>query len=357
MRVIIIGLVLIAALAVLRLTVFSGNEASDAGKNGPKKMAMPVTGYIVSASTFSESIYATGTLHADEMVNLSPEIAGKVISIQFKEGQKVSKGQLLIKLNDAELQANLRKAQAQLKLNQDKLKRLDDLIKIQGVSIEERDQTAQVVEASQSDIAFIRAQIDKTEIKAPFNGVTGLRSISEGAFVTAGQSISSIYQTESLKLDFSIPEQYISKLKIPFEVEFGVDGSENIYKAQVYAMNPGLNSTTRSIELRAKVANNSGELIAGRFAKVTMQLLENSNALLVPTEAIVPVLKGQQIWLSRKGEAQKVDVTLGYRSDAMIEVSSGLSAGDTVLTTGIMNLKPGTPLKIISVRSSNVTAK
>lgn len=357
MRLVIIGLVVIAALAILRLTLFSENNPSESGKKGPIKVAMPVTGYVVSTSSFAENIYATGTLTANEMVSLSPEIAGKIVAIQFKEGQKVSKGQLLIKLNDAELQANLRKAQAQLKLNQDKLGRLDDLIRIQGVSVEERDQIAQVVEASQADIAFIRAQIDKSEIRAPFNGIAGLRNISEGAFVSAGQSISSIYQTESLKLDFSIPEQYISKLKIPFEVSFQVTGSSGSYKAQVYAMNPGLNSNTRSIELRAKVANNKGEFLVGSFAKVTMPLLENSNALLVPTEAIVPILKGQQVWVSRKGEAQKVEVDLGYRSDAMIEVSSGLSAGDTVLTTGIMTLKPGTPLKFVSVKSSNVTSK
>lgn len=352
MRTILIGLVLIAVLAALRLTLFSGNDAAQSDKPGAQKMAFPVTAYVTSGTEFSEQIYATGTILANESVELMPETAGKVISIRFKEGDKVIKGQLLVKLNDAELQANLRKAQAALTLNKSKLSRLNDLIKIQGVSVEERDQAMQLVESGEADIAFIRAQIDKTEIKAPFHGIVGLRSISDGAFVSTSTSVATLMQTDVLKLDFSVPEQYAPKITLPLEVSFVVDGSSKTYKASVYAVNPGLNAKTRSIQLRARVEANDQDLIPGRFASVTMPLNKNTSAILVPTEAIVPVLKGQQVWVSKHGEAQKIDVKVGYRSDSMIEVTSGLSAGDTVLTTGIMTLKPGTPLKFIAIKSS-----
>jgi membrane fusion protein, multidrug efflux system len=351
MRTIIIGIVLIAVLAALRLTLFSGNDTQQSGNQSGNKIALPVTAFVTSGTEFSESIYATGTILANESVELLPESAGKVTSIRFNEGDKVSKGQLLVKLNDAELQASLRKAQAMLELNRSKLSRLDDLIKIQGVSVEERDQVKQLVESGEADIAFIRAQIDKTEIKAPFHGIVGLRSISDGAYISTSSPVASILQTDELKLDFSIPEQYANKIKLPFNVEFMVDGSSTKYSAKVYAMNPGLNAKTRSIQLRAKVLNVTNDLFPGGFASVTIPLDKNASAILIPTEAIVPVLKGQQVWLSKNGEAQKVDVKVGYRSDAMIEVTSGLNAGDTVLTTGIMTLKPGTPLKFIAIKS------
>ncbi|MEX1189124.1 MAG: efflux RND transporter periplasmic adaptor subunit [Bacteroidia bacterium] len=342
----------IIVLVVLRLTVFSGTEEGKPSAAG-ERPAIPVTAVITSTQALQQSIPSTGTLLAFESVDLMPETAGKIISLNINEGKRVNKGELLVKLNDEEQQANLRKIEVTIKLQEDKLSRQDQLFKIQGVSQEERDQTQQLLDAAKAEKAYYQALINKTEVRAPFSGVLGLKNVSEGAFVSTSTNICSLYKTEQLKLDFSIPERYSSMMKIPLVVTFNVQGNNREYSAEVFAIQPGVDQSTRSVRLRAKVENPGGELSPGRFAEVSVPLANNENAIMVPTQCIVPVLKGQQVWVSKNGQAKPVDVQVGFRNDKFIEVTSGLSPGDTVITSGIMSLRPGTGVRVSSFDSSS----
>lgn len=337
----------ILILVVLRLTLFSGNEAVKPTGNGGKPSIL-VQAIIVSHENLMQTVPATGSLLAFEEVNLMPEMAGKIIFLNINEGKRVAKGELLVKLNDQDLQANLKKTQASIKLQQDVLKRQNELIKIQGISQEELDKTLQLLDAALAEADYYQALISKTEVRAPFSGVLGLRNVSEGAYVSTSTNICSIFKIDNLKLDFSLPERYISSLKLPLEVQFSVQGDSRSYSANVFAIQPAVEENTRTLRLRAQVENSSGELIPGRFANVIVPLANNDEAIMVPTQCIVPVLKGQQVWVSRNGNAQAQPVEVGYRTDKFIEVTSGLAPGDTIITSGIMSLKPGAAIMISS---------
>lgn len=349
MRSLSVILLIIVAFVTLRLTVFS--EPEQAGGGAPQNAPMPVTAVIAGSSSLNETVSATGTLLAAESVDLLPESSGKVIRIAFEEGTRVQKGHVLVKLNDADLQASLSKVQSQLSLAKQKLDRLNELVKIKGVSVEERDQMQESVVAAEADIAYLQAQIAKTEIRAPFSGRIGLRKISEGAFVSTTTPVATLVNTEYLKLDFSLPERYSNAIKLPFEVSFITQGEEKESSAHVYAMEPALDQNTRSIRLRARVDNKAEAIQPGRFANVNVPIHGKANVVLVPTESIIPVLKGQQVWISRQGQAQKQAIEVGFRNERYIEVISGVQAGDTILTTGIMSLRPGTPLKFTAVKA------
>jgi len=352
MRSIFFIIAFILVLVVLRLTLFSGNEAAKPSANGVKP-AIPVKAIVASYENLEQTIPSTGSLLAFEDVNLMPEMAGKITSLNINEGKRVTKGELLVKLNDQELQASLKKTEANITLQQDVLKRQNELLKIQGVSQEERDKTQQSLDAAIADAEYYRALINKTELRAPFSGVLGLRNVSEGAFVGNNTNICSLFKIDELKLDFSLPERYIASLKLPLEVQFTVQGSEKTYLANVFAIQPAVEENTRTVRLRASVENTSGELMPGRFANVIVPLVNNDQAIMVPTQCIVPVLKGQQVWVSRNGLAQAQKVEVGCRTEKLVEVTSGLAPGDTIITSGIMSLRPGASLKITSLETTN----
>ncbi|MCB0820221.1 MAG: efflux RND transporter periplasmic adaptor subunit [Bacteroidetes bacterium] len=345
MRSIIFVIAFIIVLVVLRLTLFSETEAGKAGGK-PGAVAVPVKAIVAQESTFSPSIRAAGNLLAAEEVNLMPEASGKVIYLNLSEGKRVTKGELLLKLNASDLEAQLHKAESSVQLYESNLSRQDALLGLQGVSKQERDATEQQLLAAKADVEYYRAMIAKCEIRAPFTGILGLRNISEGAFVNTSTVVGSIFKTDELKLDFSVPERYAGSLKTPFQVTFTVQGDSRAFNAKVFALEPSADVENRAVKMRAKVENTGGDLIPGRFADVEVPLTRDENVIMLPTECIVPVLKGQQVWLSRKSKAEAVKVETGYRSDIAIEIRSGIEAGDTVITSGIMSLRPGSDLKI-----------
>jgi membrane fusion protein (multidrug efflux system) len=345
MRSILLIAAFILLLVALRLSLFSENETSVGSK--PQGGApLPVSGIIASQVNFRPSIRAAGSLLAMEEVQLMPEISGKLVFLNVKEGTRVAKGELLMRLNAAEWQAQLNKAEASVKLFRSNLSRQDELLKLQGISQQQRDETEQQLSAAQADAEYFRAMIAKCELRAPFSGILGLRMVSEGAIVNPSTVIASLFNTEKLKLDFSVPERYAGSLKTPLEVNFRVQGDLRDYKARVIAVEPSANSENRSIRLRAEVENAQGGLIPGRFADVDIPLSRDTSVIMLPTQCIVPILKGKQVWISKNGKAEAVKVETGYRTDELVEVLSGLQPGDTVLTSGIMSVRKGAALKI-----------
>ena len=323
---------------------------SKGGKGGVVAPPSNVSVCILKSEKLSNEVYASGTIIANEEVQLHPELSGKIIQINFQEGSNVSKGQLLVKINDADLQANYKKLLLQFSLADEKLKRQKQLISVNGISQEEFDIAQNQYDVIKEDIDFAIAQIAKTEIKAPFNGIIGLKSVSEGAYVTQSSIIASIQQINPIKIDFSISERYSSIVKKADKLKFTIEGNKQNYTGQVYAVEPKIDLTTRTLQVRAVCPNPQGDIYPGAFARVSLALSDIDSALMIPTEAVIPDLKGKKVFRIKNGQAESVKVITGLRTDAKIQIVEGLSIGDTVITRGIMQLKAGSAVRITELR-------
>ena len=307
------------------------------------------TGFLINPVSLSEIIRSTGTLLPDEEVDMSFETSGKIVNINFIEGTRVKEGDLLAKINDQPLQAQLQKLEASLKLSEAIEFRQRSLLDRDAVSQESYDQIVTEVERIKADINLCKAQIAMTELRAPFDGIIGLRYLSEGAFANPSTKIAKLIKTKPLKIEFSIPERYASEIRIGYPITFELDGSSNIYHASVYAIDPKIDISTRTIVLRALYANNNEELRSGRYAGISLELSKINNAIAIPTEAIIPEMDGEKVFVYRKGVAQSEQVIIGLRTESQIQIVSGLNFGDTVLTTGILQLRQNIPIALDSV--------
>ncbi len=324
--------------------------APSGGGNAANAQAMGVTGYVVKSETLDNAIFATGTVVASEMVDLKPEVSGKIVQLNIVEGRPVSKGQLLIKLNDVDLQATMKKLQAQLNLTDQSEKRLRKLLEVKGVSQDEYDAITNQINNIKADMEFTQAQIAKTELRAPFNGVIGLKSISNGAYITASSQVATILVLNPVRIDFTIPEKYANTVRVGDNINFSIEGVKDKFSGKVYATENQIDPITRTFKIRANAANPNGKLKAGAFVKVDFSLKEISNALMIPTQAMIPILKGQQVFISKNGVATAVPFEVGLRNDVKVQAISGLSVGDTVITSGLMGIKEGSKVKFTAVQ-------
>ncbi len=347
--IIIVAIVLIG----VKLTFLKPKETAKLKPGGPKGMGAPtkVTGFITSLSVLDNKLFSSGTAKANEEVTLMPEVPGKLVQISFKEGTDVKKGTLLAKISDVDLQAQFTKLNLQLKLAQQKEDRLKLLLAINGVSQEEFDAAKNLVKTLIADIDYNKAQIAKTEIRAPFDGKIGLRQVSEGSFVNSATVIASMQQTKILKIDFTVPEKYASVIVIGNIIKFTVDNEPEIFNARVDAIEPKIDQQTRNITIRAIYNNDKLKIFPGAFARVELIVNKKQDAILIPTEAIIPELKGKKVFVNRGGKAIPVKVITGLRNDAMIEITEGLKVGDTIVTTGMMGLKPEGEIIITSIKN------
>ena len=344
----------LAALAFVKFKYFTKDvptmgQPAVAGGNGVPP-SVGVLGYVMRSEKLDNKIFATGTIISSEVVDLKPEVAGKIVQMNIREGQPVAKGQLLIKLNDTDLQAQLKKYDAQLKLTEQSESRLKKLLEIKGVSQDEYDVITNQINNTKADIEFTQAQIAKTELKAPFSGVIGLRSVSLGSYVNATSPIATIQVLNPVKVDFTVPEKYANVVRIGDGITFSTEGSLNQFTGKVFAADNQIDPITRTLKLRATAANPGNKLRAGAFVKVNFSLKEIDNALMVPTEAIIPILKGQQVMVSKNSKATPVKIEVGVRTDTKIQVTSGLQIGDTIILSGLMGLKPNAGVKFTSVQ-------
>jgi membrane fusion protein, multidrug efflux system len=313
---------------------------------------LKVEGVIVNPSVLDQTISISGTLKPFEETVLMPEVPGRVVGINLTEGGFTKKGTLLIKLFDGDLQAQLKKSQAQLQLEQQTETRQSELMKVNGISQLDLDQTILQINSIKADIEVLTVQINKTEVRAPFDGTIGLRNISIGAQVTTATALATIRDVHHLKLDFSVPGKYSSTIKPGFKVQFSVRGGEKKYDATVMATEQGIESDTRNINGRAIVQSDVSSLTPGEFANVELRLSENKSALMVPTEAIIPQARTKQLIVAKKGRASFVTVMTGIRNESSIQILSGINPGDTVVTTGILFLKPNAILNFSKVKSN-----
>lgn len=339
---------LVAAVALALLSCNS-NAPQKAAPARAFNATPVVEGFVVRPSAITQTIVISGTLKPFEETVLMPEVTGRVVTINLTEGKFVRQGFLLVKLFDDDLQAGLKKSQTQLELARQTLKRLGELIKINGISQAEYDQAVLQVNSIGADIDVLKAQIRKTEVRAPFDGVLGLRTISPGAGVTPATPLATIRSINQLKLDFSVPEKYSGKIRPGMKVLFSVEGSDGKYNATVMAAEEGIDAATRTMKVRSVVKNQEARLKPGAFANVELVLGENKNALMVPTQAIIPQERTKQLIVAKGGKAKFITVKTGVRQASSIEVAEGIAAGDTIVTTGLLFLKPGADLKFSRV--------
>ncbi len=325
-------------------------KKAEIGSKGPsiKLKPVPVNVKIIQKEKLGNKFYTNGTVLSNEEVELKPEISGKVTKILFSEGKSVKKGELLLKLNDADWQAQLKKAEAKLELLAIKESRQKRLIENNNVSKEEYDIALSDVHTQKAEIEYLKAMIEKTEIKAPFDGIIGLRYVSEGAYISPTTNIAKLHNINNLKIDFSIPQKYSGILNIGSKVKIKVPSTEMSGIATVYAIEPKIDPQTRTIKMRA-IANNSGGVFSGSYVEVEIMLDEIETALLIPTESLVPDIDGEKAFVYHNGIAVATNITTGLRTKTDIQITNGLEEGDTVIISGIIQMRPNSPVKIAKI--------
>lgn len=321
----------------------AGGGGQGAGQGGGQ---LPVNGTIAKPSYLTSGIRSAGSLLANEEVDIVSKVSGKVTGVFFREGSRVRKRELLVKIYDEDLQAQLRRAELQEKLLAEKLERQRVLLSKDAVSRESFDQLQTDYNVILADMNLLKVRIAETEVRSPFDGVIGFRYVSEGTYVTPNVKIAHLIDPSTLKLEFAISEKYISENLMGKRISFETEGYPEEFFATVYAIDYRIDETTRTIGLRARYNNSDGRLVPGMYASLTLITDEKQNAIQVPTETIVPEMNEKKIWVARNGRAFLVPVVTGTRTATMIEVLSGLSAGDTVLTTGLMQLRDNMPVRI-----------
>lgn len=327
-------------------------EGGGGGRGGPGgpggNRPTNVTGFIVASQALKEEVVASGSLLAAEQIDIYPEVSGRITQLNIREGQPVSKGTLLVKLYDADLRAQLQRLYVQRENAQRTEERNKQLLQRGGISQQEYDIVVTNLKSANADIELVNANLRRTEIRAPFSGVIGLRNVSPGAYVSPQTLIARLQQTSSLKLDFSIPEKYGPSIQNGSSVSFTIDGIRQAFQGTVYASEPSVDEETRNLRVRARVSNNNARLRPGTFAKVTLAI-QNERGLVVPTQAVIPQTRGKQVVVIRDGKAVFQDVTTGIRTASAIQILSGVQQGDTVATTGLLFLKPDGPVKVTKV--------
>lgn len=330
----------------------SKTKKADPVKKGAPSAAnsvLPVDGYIIYPSVLHSSIEVAGTLLPFEETDIHPEVSGKVTYLSIKEGAHVKKGTLLARLFDGDLQAQLQKLKVQLQVAQKTQERQQELLKIGGISQQDYDLSVLDVSSIKADIQVLQAAIDKTIIRAPFDGKVGFKNISIGAFITPTTVITTIRQDHKLKLEFSVPERFTPKVKIGNVINFTTEATGKNYQAKIYATESGITEENRSLKVHAVVENADNNITAGSFAKVAFDMGDNNDAIMIPTQAIIPQARDKQVIVYNGGKADFKVVTTGTRDSAKVEILSGLSIGDTVITTGLLSIKPGSKINLSSL--------
>ena len=343
--------ILISSLFTITLlsALSCNNKKDEKTKTVSRSKIVTAEAYVLQPHSFRDEYAASGTLLPNEEINILPEISGRVTGIFFTEGARVRKGQKLVQLYNADIAAQIQKLKTQKNLQLKIKDRQEELVKIGGISKQDFETTLSQIQAIDADIAFQEAQLRKTSIIAPFDGVVGIRNISMGAVISPSSVITKLQQINPLRIDFMVPDRYRQSLHKGKEVFFRVSGSIDTLTGNIKTIEPGADVNTRNIRVQAVIPNANNTLTAGSFAHVIVPFNSDNNALLIPSQAIIPTTREKKAAILRNGKAEIVTIILGSRTSDKVQVLQGLSAGDTILTTGIMQIKPGMAVKVSKV--------
>lgn len=348
--------ILLAVLLVAAMSYFLTREEKpkiSALTASASSAAMEVDAIVVQPGSFSNVISLSGSIEPNEQVQIRSEVSGIVRSLSFQEGSNVQKGQLLFRIDDTELQAQLSQANTQEKLAADNENRARLLLEKEAISVQEYDVALADYESSKAQSALIRAQIEKTYIRAPFSGKIGLRSISEGEYLTPATVVANLMSVNPVKIQFAVPERYSGQIRLKQGFEFQVSGSAARYHAEVYAIEPGVDPTTRTISIRAIAENPNGVIFPGSFAHIEFPLHQVEDAILIPSQAVIPVQNGKQVFVYRNNVATAVPVDAENRTATDVLINTGLAVGDTVLVSGILSLRDGDSVRVNIIEQQN----
>jgi membrane fusion protein, multidrug efflux system len=347
-----IGLVL---LVLVSWFLLKGGKPEEGGRGpgrgpgkGKKDAPRLVEALVLRPQSLQNELSVTGSLLAFDEVELKNDVAGRIVFLNLPEGKNVKKGTVLVRLYNDDLQAGLRKLEAQLSLQVQLSKRQYELREMNGISQNEYEKTVLEVSTLKAEIEEKKAQIRKTEVLAPFDGIVGLRNVSVGAVVTTSTVLATL-RSSKLKLDFYVPEKYSEVIRPGMQVAFSLYSGQKELQAVVQATERGIDTDTRNLKVRAFIQSSATNLNPGAFANVKLRLGDNQKALMVPNECLIPMERNQQVILSRNGKAVFVTVKTGIRKESKVEILEGLQPGDTIVTSGMMFIKAEDPLKFSHV--------
>jgi len=323
-------------------TAASGNNNNKADKKPPTM----VDAIVLSEKDFSNVISLSGSIEANENVEIRSEVSGIVEQIYFTEGTNVNKGQVLLKVNDIELRAQLSQATTKQNLASENERRAKLLLQKEAISQEEYDIASAEFRSLKAQSQLIQAQIAKTSIRAPFSGRIGLRNISPGTYVTPSTLITKLVSSNQVKISFSIPEKYATGVENNTIVKITMPNSSESFSAKIYAIDPEIEIATRTLKVRAIADNPANKLIAGTFATVELPLKNIKNAILVPTEAVIPIQNGKVVYIATNGKAKEMKIETLTRTAKDVVVTSGIKAGDTLVVSGVMAIKNDSDIQI-----------
>jgi len=338
---------------LLVLACKNGKSPTPGRGSGMQAAPLAVDAMVVQPQLLDNKIITTGTLLANEEVQLKPEIAGKVTDVLFTEGSRVSKGDLLLKINSGELEAQLKGKEIEEKQASDLESRARQLFEIKGISQQDYDKTANTLNMIKAQKEAIQAQLAKTEIVAPFDGIIGLRYVSPGSYVSTDMLVATLDDIDPVKVEFSVPEKYARQIKKGNAITALVGDSETEYKGTVYAVESKIDLETRTIKARAKIPNIKGNLIPGSFARVEIILEQLPKAIVVPSESIIPELNLEKVFICVDGKARSVPVKTGIRTETSVQIIEGLNPQDTLILTGLLQLSDGKKVQIEDLKNNS----
>lgn len=327
--------------------------AAPAPNTSAKNRVLNIDALVLKYQPLTDKIVSTGSLIPDEEVDLSFESSGKVVAIYFTEGTHVKAGDLLAKINDKPLQAQLKKLEAQVPLAKDRVYRQRTLLEKDAVSQEAYEQVTTEYEKLMADIELMKANISQTELRAPFDGIIGLRSVSEGAYASPTTIIAKLTKISPIKIDFSIPESYAMDVAEGTPIVFRLETSDGLlldYKAKVYAVESKVDESTRTLKVRALYPNDNEAILPGRYTSVEISRREIKEALAIPSEALIPEMGKNIVYLYKNGIAEPVEVIIGLRTESSVQAIQGVSPGDTLITSGVMQLRTGMKVSIDNLK-------
>jgi membrane fusion protein (multidrug efflux system) len=342
------GLLLIV-IVLLLFRIFSGGTRKAANTSPVAKTVVPVEVFIARDTNLVYQLQTIGSLRSSESVDIVSEISKKVVKIYLREGSYVNKGDLLFKLDDAEISSRLTRLSIDEKLAALNEGREKAQLQKGGISQEHYDDTRSRLDIIRAEMDILKVEMDKTEIRAPFAGRIGLRNVSEGALVNPQMVLADLQDISSIKIDFSVPERYVADLKQGAGISFTTDYSNRVYRGVIEAVEPDISGSTRTIPVRAVCPNPDGSLVPGATARVLLDLRALVKKLFIPSAALIPSMKGYNVYLMKSGKARLTPVVTGIRTRTYVEVSEGILKGDTLVVTNLLRVKPDSPLKLVKL--------
>ncbi|MCK5838675.1 MAG: efflux RND transporter periplasmic adaptor subunit [Bacteroidales bacterium] len=346
--------IILYLLAVLIIGAAAYKIIKDRRKNNVTKTVVaapvfPAEGYLVKDTLVNYELQTIGTIRANESVHIVSEISKRLIFINFSEGTFVSKGTLLFKLDDADLKAHLEKFTLMEALAMQNEQRNKTLLEKGGISQGVYDEVLNNLKTIQADIHLIQVELDKTEIRAPFSGMIGLRNVSDGAFITPDMVLTRLQDVSKVRIDFSIPERYANSIKQGLTISFTLPANPEVFTATIKASQPNIDVTTRNLKIMAMTDNSSGLILPGSSVKVSLQFEESKKSIFVPSQCLVPSLKGYNVYVVSEGKAILREVIVGRRTNMSVQLLDGTKPGDTLIMTNQLRIRPGSKVEIIKI--------